>query len=274
MKQQKKQALAFFYAFLLVATVLFAFLGCGKAGAGQKPAKTTLLLAAAASLEDIFANSLIPFFEAQNPDIKISASYGGSGALKTQIEEGLLADIFIPASNTAMQELTESGFVNSQDIVPLLQNQLVLIAPINTELNIAGFNDIVKATSIALADVDSVPAGQYAKEALQSLGLYRMVEKKASYGSSVTQVLQWVANGSAQLGIVYKTDAMQMPNAVKIVAHAPKGSLAAPPTYPIGVLANSQNKTAANTFLQFLQSPQASQIFADAGFLPLPKPQT
>ena len=123
--------------------------------------------------------------------------------------------------------------------VQLLENKIVLIVPSNSTKGITTFEDIVKADKVAIGDPSSVPAGQYAEEALTNLNLWDAGVAKASLGTNVTEVLNWVAEGSADAGIVYKTDAAS-DSRIKIVAEAPEGSVSKV-IYPAGVIKVTEN---------------------------------
>ena len=228
--------------------------------------KAEILVAAAASLEYAYEDELIPMFEEQNPNITVSGTYDSSGKLQTQIEEGMEADIFMSAATKQMDALTEEGIVEEDSVTDLLENKIVLITSADSQLKISSFEDITKADTIAVGDPASVPVGQYSEEALTNLGLWDQVLAKASFGTNVTEVLNWVAEGSAQVGIVYATDAATT-DKVKVVAEAPEDSLAEPAIYPVGVVSASENKEAAEKFVEFLKSDEAIQIFEDYGFI-------
>lgn len=230
-----------------------------------EPEETTILVAAAASLKYSYDDELIPMFEAANPGIKVKATYDSSGKLQTQIEEGLEADIFMSAASKQMTALKEEALIDTDSIVDLLENKIVLIVPEGSEPNVSGFEDITGAAVIAVGDPESVPAGQYAKEALTSLGLWDEVEAKSTKGTSVTEVLNWVAEGSADAGIVYATDAATSEK-VTVIAEAPEGSLAKRVIYPVGIVSASGQKEAAQRFLDFLQSDEAIAVFEKYGF--------
>lgn len=228
--------------------------------------KTEILVAAAASLEYAYEDELIPMFEEQNPDITVSGTYDSSGKLQTQIEEGMEADVFMSAATKQMDALTEEGMIEEDSVTDLLENKIVLITSADSQLELSSFEDITKADTIAIGDPASVPVGQYSEEALTNLGLWDQVLAKASLGTNVTEVLNWVAEGSAQAGIVYATDAATT-NKVKVVAEAPEDSLAEPDIYPVGIVSASENKEAAEKFVEFLKSDEAIQIFEDYGFI-------
>ena len=210
-------------------------------------------------------NELIPMFEEQNPGVTVKGTYDSSGKLQTQIEEGLEADVFMSAATQQMDALTEEGFIDGDSVKDLLENQIVLITSADNELGLAEFTDITKADTIAIGDPASVPAGQYAREVLTNLRIWDEVLAKSSLGTNVTEVLNWVAEGSAQAGIVYATDAATT-DKVRVIAQAPVGSLAEPAIYPAGLVASSAHQEEARAFLDFLQSDEAMAVFAEYGF--------
>ena len=225
-----------------------------------------ILIAAAASLQNVFEKSLIPEFEKLYPNIKVTGTFDSSGKLQTQIESGLEADLFFSAALTQMNALKDQNLINPGSIVNLLENKIVLIGTRGFTTNVTSFNNITDAKSIALGDPASVPAGQYAQEAFTNLGMWDAVlAKKPSLGTNVTEVLNWVAAGSAEVGVVYATDAASNKDVV-VIAEAPAGSLKAPVLYPIGITTGSKNIPQAELFLSFLQSQTAIAIFESYGF--------
>ena len=227
----------------------------------------TVTLAAAASLEYAFTERLIPAFEAANPGIRIEGVYDSSGKLQTQIEAGLPADIFFSAAEKQMDALDAEGYVQSGTITDYLENRIVLIVPKEAGSDIASFQDLSKAEMIALGDPDSVPAGQYAREVLTNLGIWEELQGKISFGTNVTEVLNWVAEGSADCGIVYATDAAAT-DRVTVVSEAPEGSLDTPVVYPAALLKQTEEKNtdAAELFFEYILSDEAYSVFAEYGF--------
>lgn len=230
----------------------------------EEPVK--LLVAAAASLEYSYEDELIPMFEEENPNITVEGTYDSSGKLQTQIEEGIEADVFMSAAMKQMNALVDEDMVDKDSVVELLENKIVLITSADSALDLKEFTDITKAESIAIGDPASVPVGQYSQEALTSLGIWDEVSAKASLGTNVTEVLNWVAEGSAEAGIVYATDAATT-DKVKVVTEAPEGSLAEKAIYPVGVVSASTQKEAAQKFVDFLQSDKAIAVFEKYGFI-------
>ena len=220
--------------------------------------ETEILVAAAASLKNAYEEELIPMFEEQYPGVTVKGTYDSSGKLQTQIEEGLEADVFMSAAKKQMKALDEEGMIDSDSIVDLLENKIVLIVPTGSDKGIQSFEDIVKADSIALGDPASVPAGQYSEEALTNLGLWDQIQDKTSFGTNVTEVLNQVAAGSA--------DAASMADQVEVVAEAPEGSLKTKVIYPVAVVKDSANAEVAANFVEFLTTDEAMKVFEAYGF--------
>ena len=228
--------------------------------------ETEILVAAAASLKNAYEEELIPMFEAQYPGVTVKGTYDSSGKLQTQIEEGLEADVFMSAAKKQMTALDEEGMIASDTITDLLENKIVLIVPTGNEKKLEKFEDIENADSIALGDPASVPAGQYAQEALTNLGIWDKIQDKVSFGTNVTEVLNQVAAASADAGIVYATDAASMADQVEVVAEAPEGSLAKKVIYPVAVVKGTAHEEVAKEFVAFLQTDKAITVFEDYGF--------
>ena len=227
----------------------------------------SILVAAAASLKNAYEDKLIPMFEEQYPGVTVEGTYDSSGKLQTQIEEGLEADVFMSAATKQMKALDEEGMIASDTIVNLLENKIVLIVPAGSDSKIDSFEKIGDAESIALGDPESVPAGQYAKEALTNLNVWDGIQDKVSFGTNVTEVLNQVAAASADAGIVYATDAASKADQVTVVAEAPEGSLEKKVIYPVAVVKATTHEDAAKAFVDFLQTPEAIAVFESYGFV-------
>ncbi len=257
-------------ALILLLIVALTACGSGKAGEAEEAEEpeaepVTMMLAAAASLENCLENDLIPAFEKANPGINVEGTYDSSGKLQTQIEEGLAADVFMSAATKQMDALVQEGLVDKDSAIGLLENKLVLIKGKDAETAVTGFEDVTNAEMIAIGDPESVPAGQYAQEALTYLGIYDEVAGKASFGTNVTEVLAWVEQGSAEVGFVYATDAASS-DKVEVITEAPEGSLEKAVVYPVGLVVKGEQPEAGKAFLEFLQSAEAKAIFEKYGF--------
>ena len=116
-------------------------------------------------------------------------SYGGSGALQTQIEEGSPADVFFSAAKKQMNALIDEELVDKDTVNELLENKIVLIVPEKNPAGVKGFDDVISdsVSVIALGEPSSVPVGQYSEEIFDHLGILDAVSRKASYASDVKQ---------------------------------------------------------------------------------------
>lgn len=250
---------------LIILSMFILFVGCNSSAKdNDKKEPVTITLAVAASLKNTMEEQIIPAFQKKYPNIKVQGTYDSSGKLQSQIEAGASIDVFISAATKQMQALDDQGLILENSVVDLLENKIVLIVPKNGTKDIKSFSDIVKADNIGIGDPASVPAGQYGKEALVNLKLWDQISKRCSLGTNVTEVLNWVAEGSADAGIVYSTDAKSNKN-VKIVEEAPVGSVKKV-IYPIGVVKATVNEDAAKKFTKFLQTKAMLAIFETNGF--------
>jgi len=224
---------------------------------------TALLVSAAASLQDAL-QELKPIFQKTNGNVTVNYNFGASGALQQQIEQGAPADIFFSAAEKQMNALESKGLTIPDTQRNLLTNRLVLIMPSDSKLNLVNFRQLTdnNVKRIAVGEFRSVPAGQYAEQALKKLGILEQVRPKLVFGSNVRSVLAAVETGNADAGIVYLTDA-KTSKQVKVVATE---NLHSPIVYPIAVIKSSKNPQAAREYIQFLSGKQARTVFEKYGF--------
>ena len=185
---------------ILCLAVLASLAGCG----AKKEAKTKeLTILAAASLSDV-CDELKTIYEKEH-DIKLNFSYGSSGALQTQIEEGAKADLFFSASVDQMNTLSSGKMIDIKSVKNLLENKVVLISNKDSKKDIKSFEDLAtdKVKMVGMGDPESVPAGKYAKQVFESLKIWDKVKKKANFGTDVRNVLNWVEANEVDCGVVY-----------------------------------------------------------------------
>jgi len=203
----------------------------------------------------------------------IVASYAGSSALAKQIEQGAPADIFISADTDWMDYLDGKGLIDSKSRRDFWSNDLVLIAPKGhlPAIDLKSGVDLSSALNgglFAVANMQSVPAGRYARAALLALDAFSSVGNHFVEVENVRLALALVARGETPLGIVYKTDALAEPG-VAIVATFPKDSYPRI-LYPGALVkrngAGGSADAFSRNFLSFLQSPVVRSIFARRGF--------
>ena len=249
-----------------VSAGLFDFLGGNSNATDNSLDGKEINLAAAASLKNVFDDKLIPMFQQKYPGVKVTPTYASSGDLQTQIENGLETDVFMSAANKQMNALVEKDLIDNNTNLQFLENKVVLIVPADSNSNISSFDDLKNVEgNIAIGDPESVPAGQYAQEVLNNTGIWDDVESKLSLGTDVTAVLNQVAQGSAECGIVYATDAKSTDD-VKVICEAPEDALKTPVIYPVAAIKDAKDADAAQKFLDFLQTKEAKDIFVEYGF--------
>ncbi|KAF0116182.1 MAG: molybdate transport system substrate-binding protein [Rhodobacteraceae bacterium] len=202
--------------------------------------------------------------------IPVVPAYGSTPALARQISEGAPADIFLSASVQWMDDLAAKGLIRPESRRELLGNRLVLVAHgsvaplvIDRGLDLSG---LLAGGKLAMAQVDSVPAGQYGKGALENLGLWASVQDSVVQSENVRAALKLVEIGEAPLGIVYASDAIAG-QGVTVVGTFPDASHA-PIVYPAALTTTSA--TEAQGFLDYLETPAADAVFVAQGFQVLP----
>lgn len=227
------------------------------------PARS-VVVSAAISLKDAL-DELGRIFEQNHPGTKITFNYAGSGTLQHQIEQGAPVDIFFSAAEKQMDALESQGLIAAGTRRTVVANELVLIVPAGSGA-VRSFQDLARpeVKIIALGEASTVPAGMYARQTLEHLGLAAVTEKKAVYAKDVRQVLTYVETGNADAGIVYQTDA-RISSKVRIVATAPAASHE-PILYPAAIVKNATEPAAAREFLEFLGGAEARAVFAKYGF--------
>ena len=258
---------------LAIGAVIFTRSVVGGADAGTATAETAAapIVFAAASMKTAL-DAAAAAWKAQTGKT-VSIAYASSAALARQIEQGAPADIFISADLKWMDYLEKAKLIRAGTRENLIGNELVLIEPSDADviLEIAKGFDLADSAGngkIAVCMIDSCPAGIYAKEALESLGVFAGVEPKLAQADNVRNALSLVSRGEAKFGIVYATDAMADPK-VKIVGTFPASSHS-PIVYPVALVAASANPDAA-FFLAYLTSQGATKIFLEQGFEVLSK---
>ncbi len=210
---------------------------------------------------------LQPVYSLTHAGAKLTFNFGSSGMLAQQIEHGAPADVFLSAAPKPMDELESRGLLAPGTRRELLRNHLVLITPKDRPGRL-DFPELTlpRVKLIALGDPDSVPAGDYGRQVLIAFGVWEQVRPKLVLAKDVRQVLSYVQTGNAEAGIVYATDVLGS-EAVQVSATAPENTHL-PVIYPVAVLKQSRNSSAARAFIAFLAGPQATAAFARRGFVP------
>ena len=252
---------------LTAALCLCAFLpnGCDHAAATTTVPPITLNISAAASLTDALAE-INTVYTTEHPWVTIIPNFGSSGTIQQQIENGAPCDVFVSAATAQMDNLEKKGLLWEGTRRNLLINSLVLIVPAQSKLDIRGFSSLTaeNVKRIAVGDPASVPAGAYARQAFELLGLAAAVQPKLVLGGNVRQVLTYVETGDADAGVVFVTDALST-NKVSIIASAPE-EINAKIAYPVAIIKSSKNPPAAGDYIDFLLSTAGRTVFEKYGF--------
>jgi molybdate transport system substrate-binding protein len=231
-----------------------------------------IIVFAAASLKDAL-NDVAEGFR-RNTGKRVTASYAASSTLAKETAAGAPADLFISANPGWVDYLEQRKLIKPWSRSDLLGNKLVLIAPsIDRRVRLAIEPGFPLATALgdgklAMADPASVPAGMYAKAALQKLGVWPAVAPRILPAENVRAALLAVARSDAPLGIVYGTDAAIDPG-VRVIGTLPQETHP-PIIYPVALTSTSENRDAA-ALIVYLRCAQARAQFQKAGFRVLPE---
>ncbi|MDF2855067.1 MAG: modA [Neobacillus sp.] len=248
-----------------IGLAIIIFLSACTTNEENQQKKVELTISAAASLNSALSE-IKTKFEQENKHITLFYNTGGSGTLQQQIIQGAPVDVFLSASNDQFNELTKKDFIDKQDQVDLLGNQLVLITNKTTPGPFKQFSELQEGNikKVAIGTPETVPAGMYAKQTLQNLGLWDLLLPKMIQTKDVRQVLTYVETGNVEAGIVYMTDA-KISDKVKVVAVAEPDAHDTI-IYPAGIIKSSKNRQEATLFLDYLQTTTAKTIFKKYGF--------
>lgn len=250
---------------VMASIILFMLLvSCAKSGVKDDDAEDAVTVFAAASLINPISE-LAARFEAQS-GVKVKCNFASSSTLARQIQAGAPADIYIAASAQWMNALEQDDLIEPASRLDLLGNALVLIAPVNETFSFdveSGTLESAFAGRLAIGDPDHVPAGIYAKQALESLGSWEAFQGRTVFANDARGALAFVERGEAAAGIVFATDA-RTSDRVTIVAEFPADRHEA---IVYSAALTNETSEAGRRFFQYLQGDEASAVFLDAGFV-------
>jgi len=238
------------------------------------PQSTTLIVFAAASLTDAFTE-IGKNFESTHAGMTIKFNFAGSQTLRTQLEQGAVADVFASANQIEMDTAIKDGLIGQNTPKIFLNNKLAVVLPSKNPANVQTLNDLAKPGLKLVLAADVVPAGKYARQILDNMS------KNANFGSDfktkvlanvvsnendVKQVVAKVQLGEADAGIVYTSDAistsdlktLEIPNDLNVIAK-----------YPIAVLTKTANPDLAAQFIAYVLSSDGQNILSKWGFMPV-----
>jgi molybdate transport system substrate-binding protein len=267
-----------YWIFLLAVTLILT--ACGSATPTAQPTSVqtatpephTLTVFAAASLTDAFIE-IGQNFEAVHPGVTVTFNFAGSQALRTQIEQGAIADVFASANTKEMDTLVTDNLVPTDTAQIFLTNSLLVILPASNPAHIQTLEDLsIPGIKLVLAAED-VPAGKYARQVLDNLNsLYGTGYKDAvlanvvSNEDNVKQVVTKVQLGEADAGIVYVSDAVAAPDLQTIPIMDEYNVIA---KYPIAILSSAPESELAAVFVDYVLSAEGQAILQKWGFTPI-----
>ena len=239
----------------------FAFLlalGISRSARGEE-----VVVFAAASLTDAL-KEMAPAYEKASGD-RLVFNFGASSMLARQIREGAPADVFLSADEAQMDGLEKAGLLVPGSRRSLLSNTLVIVVAADSGPKITAPADLESVKTLALAEPKIVPAGVYAKQYLEKLGLWGALETKVIPTENVRACLAAVESGNADAGIVYRTDAL-ISRKVRVAFDVPveEGPRI---SYPVAIVRDSPHAGAAKRFAAYLVSDPARDVFVRYGFI-------
>lgn len=263
-----------FLSILIVGILALGLFGCdnrkieekNQEASSNKESKENLNInvSAAASLTEALTEIQKKY--EKETGAKLSINFDSSGTLQKQIEQGAPTDLFISASKKNMDKLQEQKLIDNDTRKDLLSNKLVLIvSEENKDKKVENVSELKNINSkLAIGEPEAVPAGKYAKEAIEYYKLWDILKDKIVYGKSVKQVAKYVESGEVAAGIVYNNDAKILKKSY--IRHIFNEKSHNPIVYPIAVVKNSKNKEGAKKFAEYIQTKEAQDIFIKYGF--------
>ena len=223
-----------------------------------------LTVSAAASLNNALRD-VAPLFEAAHPGTRVQFNFAASGALLQQLAQGAPVDVFVSADQQTMDQAQARGLVVAAQRHNVVANTLVVIVPAASVKAPKALAELTQAAypRVAIGLPASVPAGRYAKAALQAAGMWAAIEARMIGVQTPRQALDYAARGEVDAAFVYATDAALMPAKVRVAFVVPTIQ---PILYPAAPLAASPNPALAQRFVEFLRAPQAQAVLARFGF--------
>ncbi|HNW81223.1 MAG TPA: molybdate ABC transporter substrate-binding protein [Methanoregulaceae archaeon] len=257
----------------VTAVFLAAILLTGCTGNQAEPGKTELTVFAAASLTGALTD-MAETYETSHPGIHVVLNFDGSQALRTQIEQGAYADVFLSANTKHLYALRDQGLMENSSIGLFAKNKLAVITPASNPGNMTTLADLARPGTRLVIGTKDVPVGDYARQILKKMGndstygpsyTASVLANVISEETTVTGVVTKVQIGEADAGIVYESDitpenrdrflVITIPDQYNVIAE-----------YPAGIAGSSAHKDEAAGFLAYLKGEQGRAILAKYGF--------
>ncbi len=253
----------------MLKTAALALLMLAAASTSFAEPAQEITVSAAISLKNAF-EEVGKLFQARHQGSRVIFNFGASGDLAQQIRGGAPVDVFASAAAKDMDSLEQDGLIVKDTRANFAANEVVLIVSVGGKNRISSFKDLEQPgiRRIAVGNPKTTPIGRYADEVLRHFAIADRIREKLVYTENVRQILEYVARGEVDAGIVYVTDAQVNPRDVAIAAKAPAGSHG-PVLYPIAAVKGSWNGKAAGDFISLVRSGEGRKVLLRHGFSPV-----
>ncbi|QHE51301.1 molybdate ABC transporter substrate-binding protein [Pontibacillus sp. HMF3514] len=249
--------------FILFILFVILLTSCNQRDPSSQQA--SLRISAASSLTTVM-KEIKKQYEKKHPDQEITIQYASSGTLAHQLIQGAPSDIYISASEYWMDKVVQEGLIQQEDVFPLLKNRLILATHQGKEIKISQLTN-ESIDQFAMGDPESVPAGAYAKQALEHAKVWETVKDKAVYGKNVRQVASYIQSQNVKAGFVYQSDVQALTNVQKsqVIPEEYHETI----TYPMGIINESKKDSSIKGFIKYLKGSEAKKVFQSYGFVPI-----
>ncbi len=246
----------------VIAAWLLAAVVAGCAAAPLPPGEKALTVAAASDLQFAFAE-IGRLFERET-GARVVFTFGSSGNLAKQVENGAPVDVFASADEGYIQRLAAGGFVLRDTVQLYALGRIVLVAFDRPDLRLARLDDLLRpeVRRLSLANPDHAPYGRAAKEALSAAGLWEQLKPRMVYGENVRQALQFVQTGNAEAGMV----ALSIADVQEVVRLPVDDALYRPLRQSLAVVKGTRQEQLARAFAAFVNGPQGRPVMERYGF--------
>lgn len=225
-----------------------------------------ITVSAAISLKDAFTE-LGKGFEVRVKGARVQFNFGASGDLVRQIVAGAPVDVFASAGQKEMDELEQKGFTSPGTRVNFAGNTVVLAVPLGSTSRLKAFSDLTRKEikKIAIGNPQTVPAGRYAEQVFNKLNLWEPLKEKLIFAENVRQILDYVARGEVDAGLIYGTDALIRGRGLKKIIQAPDDSHQ-PVVYPMAAVKSGKQEGLARAFIAWVLSADGKRFLERSGF--------
>jgi molybdate transport system substrate-binding protein len=255
-----------YQAFAVIAFISLSLNGCiQKNGSGQRAPSPEIIVAAAADLGPAF-EELGKEFE-QETGIKVTFSFGSTGTLAKQIENGMPVDLFAAANIEYVDALESQGLILPETKTLYARGRITIWTRADSPLKIERLEDLAKPEihRIAIANPEHAPYGKAAREALESVGAWKTIERKLVFGENVRQALQYAETGNADAAITALSLSVQSAGRWVLVPE----ELHKPLAQGLAVIRSSEQQDAARRFGEFITSAKSRPTLRKYGFIPM-----